>query len=108
MLDGLEPRKSALHKPAQVGLQDIGSCLTTRPRSRQHEFCPAPFRRGLSRAEAAEYIGLGTTKFDALVSDGRMPKPKRIDGRTVWDRIAVDRAFDELDAPDQPDANPWD
>lgn len=108
MLDGLEPKKTALHKAARVGVQGIGSCLKTRPRSRQHEFCPAPFRRGLSRAEAAEYIGLGTTKFDALVSDGRMPKAKRIDGRSVWDRIAVDRAFDELDTPDQADANPWD
>ena len=72
------------------------------------ELCPAPFRRGLSRAEAAEYIGIGMTKFDALVQDGRMPKPKRIDGRTVWDRIAVDRAFDELDAEDQSNQNPWD
>jgi predicted DNA-binding transcriptional regulator AlpA len=80
----------------------------TQLRPPQHEFCPAPVRRGLSRAEAAEYIGIGTTKFDALVGDGRMPKPKRIDGRTIWDRIAIDRAFDELDAPEQADANPWD
>lgn len=77
-------------------------------RPTQYESCPAPFRRGLSRAEAADYIGIGTTKFDALVKDGRMPKPKRIDGRTVWDRIAVDRAFDELDAKDQSNENPWD
>ena len=50
----------------------------TQIRLPQHEFCPAPFRRGLNRAEAADYIGIGTTKFDALVQDGRMPKPKRI------------------------------
>src|SRR5215475_14227879 len=43
--------------------------------------------RGLSREEAARYVGVGTTKFDELVKDGRMPKPKRIDGRVVWDRI---------------------
>lgn len=52
--------------------------------------------RGLSRDEAARYIGVGTTKFDEMVSDKRMPKPKRIDGRTVWDRIALDAAFSEL------------
>ena len=80
----------------------------TQLRPPQYEFCPAPVRRGLSRVEAAEYVGIGTTKFDALVRDGRMPEPKRIDGRTIWDRIAVDRAFDGLDAPSQTDANPWD
>ena len=52
--------------------------------------------RGLSRDEAARYIGVGTTKFDEMVADKRMPKPKRIDGRTVWDRIALDAAFSEL------------
>jgi predicted DNA-binding transcriptional regulator AlpA len=53
--------------------------------------------RGLSRVQAAEYIGVGATKFDEMVSDGRMPRPKRIDGRTVWDRIRLDEAFDTLD-----------
>lgn len=74
----------------------------------QHEFCPAPFRRGLSRAEAADYIGVGTSIFDALVEDGRMPKPKKIDGRRVWDRLAVDRAFDDLDGGADVEVNPWD
>jgi excisionase family DNA binding protein len=52
--------------------------------------------RGLSRDEAARYVGVGTTKFDEMVADKRMPKPKRIDGRTVWDRMALDAAFSEL------------
>ena len=43
--------------------------------------------RGLSRGQAAEYIGVGVTKFDEMVDDGRMPRPKRIDGRLVWDRV---------------------
>ena len=55
--------------------------------------------RGLSREEAARYIGVGATKFDELVKDGRMPKPKRVDGRTVWDRVALDVAFTDL--PDE-------
>ena len=66
--------------------------------------------RGLRRAEAAAYVGLGETKFDELVKDGRMPTPKRIDGRVVWDRRALDEAFDAL--PDDDAAagseNPWD
>lgn len=55
--------------------------------------------RGMSREEAARYIGVGTTKFDQMVKDGRMPKPKRVDGRTLWDRIKLDEAFTRL--PDE-------
>jgi predicted DNA-binding transcriptional regulator AlpA len=53
--------------------------------------------RGLSRVQAAEYVGIGPTKFDEMVRDGRMPRPKRIDGRTVWDRLKLDEAFAALD-----------
>lgn len=63
-------------------------------------------RRGLHREEAAIYVGVSATKFDAMVEDGRMPRPKRIDGRNVWDLRALDLAFDAL--PDDGDANPWD
>lgn len=52
--------------------------------------------RGLCRDEAARYIGVGPTKFDEMVADGRMPKPKRIDSRTVWDRVALDVHFNAL------------
>lgn len=62
--------------------------------------------RGLSREEAARYIGVGATKFDELVKDGRMPKPKRIDGRTVWDKVALDVSFNDL--PDVDSGNFFD
>lgn len=52
--------------------------------------------RGLSRDEAAYYIGVGTSKFDQLVHDGRMPAGKRVDGRVIWDRVQLDMAFSEL------------
>lgn len=55
--------------------------------------------RGLSREESARYIGVSPAKFDQLVKDGRMPKPKRIDARTVWDRVSLDIAFGSL--PDE-------
>ena len=63
--------------------------------------------RGLSRVQAAEYIGVGVTKFDEMVDDGRMPKPKRIDGRNVWDRAQLDEAFAALDDGAGP-KNEWD
>jgi hypothetical protein len=67
---------------------------------------PSLAPRGLSRVQAAAYIGVGTTKFDEMVADGRMPKPKRIDGRTVWDLRRLDIAFEAL--PDESEVNPWD
>jgi predicted DNA-binding transcriptional regulator AlpA len=52
--------------------------------------------RGLSREEAARYIGVGSTLFDEMVADGRMPKPKSINSRAIWDRVALDIAFTSL------------
>ncbi len=55
-----------------------------------------PIRRGLSEGEAALYVGLGATKFRALVGEGRMPRPRLIDGRRVWDVDDLDAAFKSL------------
>lgn len=52
--------------------------------------------RGLSRTQAAAYIGVSVSLFDAMVKDGRMPEPTRINARTVWDRIKLDEAFTAL------------
>ena len=66
-------------------------------------------RRGLGEAEAALYIGLGASKFRQLVVDGRMPRPRLIDGRRVWDVTGLDAAFLELPIEGQQDQddNPW-
>ena len=68
---------------------------------------PSLAPRGLSRGQSAEYVGVGVTKFDQMVDDGRMPRPKRIDGRLVWDRVKLDEAFEELD-DDRGPKNEWD
>lgn len=68
--------------------------------------CPLPFRRGLNREQAAAYVGVGTTLFDELVADGRMPKPIRINARTIWDRVALDACLETLDVEAR--ANPFD
>jgi predicted DNA-binding transcriptional regulator AlpA len=67
---------------------------------------PLP-RRGLRRAEAALYIGVSPSKFDQLVSDGRMPKPNHVDSCVIWDVRNLDLAFDALSAHDG-QTNPWD
>jgi predicted DNA-binding transcriptional regulator AlpA len=52
--------------------------------------------RGLSREDAARYIGVGTHLFDQMVADRRMPKPRQIERRVIWDRVELDIAFSEL------------
>ena len=64
--------------------------------------------RGLSRAEAAAYVGVGTTLFDAMVRDGRMPALKRIHARVVWDRHRLDKAFEALPDEDGQADDIWD
>jgi predicted DNA-binding transcriptional regulator AlpA len=69
---------------------------------------PVP-RRGLSRTEAAMYLGISPSKFDELVKDGRAPQPRMIDERKVWDIRELDATFDELPyAEGPPIANSWD
>lgn len=66
--------------------------------------------RGLSRLQAAAYIGVSVAKFDEMIGDKRMPKPKRIDRRLVWDRAEIDDFFGALPSDGEDDAggNPWD
>jgi predicted DNA-binding transcriptional regulator AlpA len=69
------------------------------------EMRPIP-RRGLSRVEAAMYIGISVSKFDQLVRDGRMPPPIVLDNRKLWDIRKLDVAFEALDA--EPIDQSWD
>jgi predicted DNA-binding transcriptional regulator AlpA len=68
------------------------------------EMRPCP-RRGLSRDEAAMYVGVSAAKFDEMVVDGRMPAPVRVDGRKIWDLRSLDLAFDAL--PRESSPNSW-
>jgi predicted DNA-binding transcriptional regulator AlpA len=61
--------------------------------------------RGLSRVQSAAYIGVSPSLFDAMVKDGRMPKPTRINTRAVWDRVKLDEAFAVL--PDDEVVDEW-
>lgn len=50
--------------------------------------------RGLTREEAATYLGLSLPGFDAWVRAKRIPGP--IPGTKRWDRKAIDTALDKL------------
>ncbi|CAO4132547.1 hypothetical protein OFEAOIEE_LOCUS266 [Methylorubrum extorquens] len=62
---------------------------------------------GLSRVESAAYIGVSASLFDAMVQDGRMPLPKRINTRTVWARLRLDAAFAALPDEDSDKDDGW-
>jgi hypothetical protein len=59
---------------------------------------PVP-RRGLSRVEAAMYLGISPSKFDELVRDGRVGPAKILDGRKLYAIEILDEFFDAL--PDE-------
>lgn len=69
-----------------------------------------PTRRGLSRVEAAGYIGISPNTFDRMIKEGTMPAPVEIYSRKVWDVRAIDLAMNALSGlADSPNAtNPWD
>jgi predicted DNA-binding transcriptional regulator AlpA len=65
--------------------------------------------RGLSREQAAAYIGISPSLFDILIKDRRMPGPKRINSRVVWDRLKLDTAFEALaETDDASIGDEWD
>ena len=74
----------------------------------KHILPPSLPPRGLSRVEAAQYIGVSPSLFDQMVADGRMPQPKQINARRVWDRKKLDEAFEALPDVNGEGTNPWD
>jgi predicted DNA-binding transcriptional regulator AlpA len=62
--------------------------------------------RGLRREDAAFYVGVSPATFDEMVKDGRMPQPKKVGKRTIWDRRQLDASFEDL--PGRNDESEWD
>jgi len=54
------------------------------------------------------YLGVSAHKFDQMVIDGRMPGPKRIDARKIWDVHELDLAFDALPGEATCSGTSWD
>lgn len=51
---------------------------------------------GLSRPQAAAFVGMGVSLFDRMVEEGRMPRPRKAHGRLIWHRQELEDAFAEL------------
>jgi hypothetical protein len=69
-------------------------------------FLPIVF--GLGELEAATAIGISASKFRTLVSERRMPSPRRLDGRKIWDVDELRAAFKALPHEDESEkGNSW-
>lgn len=51
---------------------------------------------GISRLQAAEFIGVSPSNFDQMVVAGTMPSPRRVGRRAIWDVAQVVLAFRAL------------
>jgi len=52
----------------------------------------------LLRADrAAAYLSMGERTFLRLVAEGKLPKPKRLNGVVAWDRYRLDAYVDDAD-----------
>ena len=72
-------------------------------RADQHQIEP----RGLSRVEAAHYLGISPSKFDEMRKDGRVGPARLIDGRKVWDVRDLNVAFEALPLEPNEAAEDW-
>ena len=52
-----------------------------------------PVRRGLDEQEAAVYLSISPSFFRGLVMDGKMPRPRLLGTRRIWDVDDLDAAF---------------
>jgi hypothetical protein len=69
-------------------------------------FLPVVF--GLAELEAAAAVGISASKFRSLVGERRMPSPRRLDGRNIWDVDELRAAFKALPHEDEGEkANSW-
>jgi hypothetical protein len=66
-----------------------------------------PIVFGFAEPEAAASIGISVSKFRELVADGRMPKPRQIDGRFVFDVDELRSAFKDLPHAGQAEVDTW-
>ena len=64
-------------------------------------------RRGLSRVEAALYLGISPSKFDELRKIGRMGPAKILDGRKLYAIEMLDEFFDALPDESQISGDDW-
>jgi hypothetical protein len=64
-------------------------------------------RRGLSRVEAARYLGISPSKFDELRNGRRLRPAKVLDGRKLFGVETLDEFFESLPNETHEDDDDW-
>lgn len=64
-------------------------------------------RRGLSRVEAAQYLGISPSKFDELRQAGQIGPAKIIGSRLLFDVYLLDAFFEALPNETHDAAGDW-
>jgi hypothetical protein len=64
-------------------------------------------RRGLTRTEAAMYLGISPSKFDELRKANRIAPPKILDGRLIFMVERLDEFLETLPDENQLDNDDW-
>ncbi len=89
-------------------------------KSARADVLPASLRPlGISREQAAAFIGISPSLLDRAVDAGTMPRPRLVFGRNVWDVDELIASFKAMphkggdDGDDEPEqqtrqGNPWD
>ena len=94
-----------MHKPMFAAL---GQLFVENIMSRLRDILPnLPVVFGLPEPEAAASVGISLSKFRELVRDGRMPKPRRIDGRIVFDVDELREAFKSIPHEGGAECDTW-
>lgn len=63
--------------------------------------------RGLSREQAAAYLGISPSLFDRLVKGGDLPQAVTLGGRKVWDVRRLDSVFGPRSDLERAADDPW-
>jgi predicted DNA-binding transcriptional regulator AlpA len=86
-------KHGARHDPP-IAISGGGTAVNARAVAIAASYAP----EGLSRSEAARYVGLGDTSFMEAVRTGEMPQPRRYKHlrRLVWLKRELDRYLEEL------------
>jgi len=88
--------------------QDTAACmLRAVPTARRLSAIRPIVRRGLSRLEAATYLGISPSKFDELRKANRIEPPKVLGGRLIFKVESLDAFLDSLPDENQTSDDDW-
>ncbi len=91
--------RGALIRSAEAGGGRMLCVVSHYARKLQDDLAYPP--RAMRADRAAAYFSMSRSAFLQLVAQRLMPRPARVGGMVLWDRLALDVAFDELKAVEE-------